>query len=41
MVERAFSASSNLEEIDRRLAFTKPVAPVRAKSAAAGSKTQK
>ncbi|MGA9353155.1 MAG: hypothetical protein WBV46_05650 [Terriglobales bacterium] len=41
MVERAFSASSNLEEIDRRLAFTKPPAPMRAKSAAAGSKTQK
>jgi hypothetical protein len=41
MVERAFSASSDLEEIDRRLAFTKPPAPMRAKSAAAGSKTQK
>jgi hypothetical protein len=41
MVERAFSASSNLEEIDRRLAFTKPTAPLRAKSAAVGSKREK
>ena len=41
MVERAFSRSSNLEDIDRRIAFTKPVAPIRAKSAAAGSRSEK
>jgi len=36
MVERAFSRSSSPEEIDRRLTFTKPVGPVRVKSAVAG-----
>jgi len=41
MVERAFSRSSNLEDIERRLAFTKPPGPARAKSAAAGAKTEK
>ena len=41
MVERAFSRSSNLEDIDRRIAFTKPIAPVRTKSAAAGSRSEK
>jgi hypothetical protein len=41
MVERAFSRSSNLEDIDRRLGLAKPPAPVRTKSAAAGSKAQK
>lgn len=41
MVERAFSRSSNVEDIDRRLAFPKPVVPVRAKAAAAGAKTEK
>ena len=43
MVERAFSRSSNVEEIERRLTFVKPVVPVvpvRAKSAAAGGKTE-
>jgi len=41
MVERAFSRSSDVEEIERRLAFTKPVAPIRARSAAAGAKSEK
>ena len=41
MVERAFTRSSNVEDIEPRLAFTKPVAPVRAKSAVAGSKTER
>jgi hypothetical protein len=41
MVERAFSRSSNVEDIERRLAFTKPVTPMRAKSAAAGAKSDK
>jgi hypothetical protein len=42
MVERAFSRSSNLEDIDRRLSLAKPpTPPSRAKSAAAGSKAQK
>lgn len=41
MVERAFSRSSNLEDIDRRLSLAKPSAPVLAKSAAAGSKIPK
>ena len=41
MVERAFSRSSNLEDIDRRISLAKPPAPARAKSAAAGSKAQK
>ncbi|HTR23224.1 MAG TPA: hypothetical protein VMI10_04525 [Terriglobales bacterium] len=40
MVERAFSRSSNLEDIDRHLTFNKPPAPSRAKSAAAGSKSK-
>ena len=40
MVERAFSRSSNLEDIERHLSFTKSALPPRAKSAAAGSKTQ-
>jgi hypothetical protein len=40
MVERAFSRSSNLEDIDRRLAFAKPVVPIRAKSVAAGGKAE-
>jgi len=41
MVERAFSRSSNVEDIERRLALTKPNAPMRAKSAAVGAKTEK
>ena len=41
MVERAFSRSSNLEDIERHLNFSKPTAAPRTKSAAAGSKTQK
>lgn len=41
MVERAFSRSSNVEEIERRLALPKPALPIRAKSAAAGGKTEK
>jgi hypothetical protein len=40
MVERAFSRSSNLEEIERHLTFSK-TSGTRAKSAAAGSTTQK
>ena len=41
MVERAFSRSSDVEEIERRIALTKPVGPVRAKAAAAGKKSEK
>ncbi len=41
MVERAFSRSSNLEDIDKHLTFTQPAPPLRAKSAAVGAKTQK
>ncbi len=41
MVERAFSRSSNVEDIERRLTLTKPVVPMRAKSAAAGAKSEK
>lgn len=44
MVERAFSRSSNLEDIERRLSFAKstaPPPPARAKTAAAGSEGQK
>jgi hypothetical protein len=41
MVERAFSRSSNLEDIDRRLSLTKPPTPVLAKSVAVGSKMPK
>lgn len=40
MVERAFSRSSNLEDIERHLTFAKPNAPIRSKSAAAGTKSQ-
>jgi len=40
MVERAFSRSSNLEDIDRHLSFGKTSQPTRSKSAAAGSKSQ-
>jgi hypothetical protein len=41
MVERAFSRSSNLEDIDKRVASTMAAPPSRAKSAAVGAKTQK
>ena len=41
MVERAFSRSSNLEDIDRRLSLAKPPMPPRVKSAAVGSKIPK
>ncbi len=41
MVERAFSRSSNLEDIDRVLSLAKPPTPVRAKSAAVGSRISK
>ena len=41
MVERAFSRSSNVDEVERCLPFTKPSGPVRAKSAAAGTRTEK
>jgi hypothetical protein len=41
MVERAFSRSSNVEDIERRLAFNKPGGTLRAKSTAAGSTTGK
>jgi hypothetical protein len=41
MVERAFSRSSNLEDIDRRLSLAKPPAPEIAKSVAVGSKIPK
>jgi len=40
MVERAFSRSSNLEDIERHLSFSKPSPPTRTKSAVAGSKSQ-
>lgn len=41
MVERAFSRSSNLEDIERHISFATPAPPPRAKSAAVGAKTQK
>jgi len=41
MVERAFFRSSNVEDIERRLAFNKPGGTLRAKSTAAGSTTGK
>lgn len=40
MVERAFSRSSNLEDIERHLNFNKPAPVPRTKSAAAGSTTK-